>query len=209
MGFGLHFGWAVEGAIGSHLKVDVSYLSPHVNAAARLEAATKQYGVKTLMSASFLCLLSRPVRDTYTRPVDVVVLKGTAGPVVVHEGDSFPLCRCKIDTSVLPGDVHAVLMELSLHHGGLNSKAEPADDSPTIPVGSLFYRDYLMHLEAGVDGLGSTEIPLTRLHVQNDNQVEEMVQTGEFDLQTVWRYCDLGGGSYRSGVFLQNPGNTR
>jgi class 3 adenylate cyclase len=31
MGFGLHYGWAVEGAIGSHLKIDASYLSPHVN----------------------------------------------------------------------------------------------------------------------------------------------------------------------------------
>lgn len=31
MGFGLHRGWAIEGAIGSEFKVDASYLSPHVN----------------------------------------------------------------------------------------------------------------------------------------------------------------------------------
>ena len=41
MGFGLHTGWAIEGAIGSFFKVDASYLSPNVNMAARLEAATK------------------------------------------------------------------------------------------------------------------------------------------------------------------------
>jgi len=41
MGFGLHQGWAIEGAIGSQFKVDASYLSPNVNMAARLEAATK------------------------------------------------------------------------------------------------------------------------------------------------------------------------
>ena len=41
MGFGLHQGWAIEGAIGSHFKVDASYLSPNLNMAARLEAATK------------------------------------------------------------------------------------------------------------------------------------------------------------------------
>ena len=41
MGFGLHFGWAIEGAIGSLFKIDASYLSPNVNMAARLEAATK------------------------------------------------------------------------------------------------------------------------------------------------------------------------
>jgi class 3 adenylate cyclase len=41
MGFGLHVGWAIEGAIGSIYKIDASYLSPNVNMAARLEAATK------------------------------------------------------------------------------------------------------------------------------------------------------------------------
>ena len=45
LGFGLHHGWAIEGAIGSEHKVDASYLSPHVNMSARLEAATKQFGV--------------------------------------------------------------------------------------------------------------------------------------------------------------------
>jgi class 3 adenylate cyclase len=41
MGFGLHQGWAIEGAIGSMFKIDASYLSPNVNMASRLEAATK------------------------------------------------------------------------------------------------------------------------------------------------------------------------
>lgn len=41
MGFGLHLGWAIEGAIGSTYKIDASYLSPNVNMASRLEAATK------------------------------------------------------------------------------------------------------------------------------------------------------------------------
>ena len=40
MGFGLHQGWAIEGAIGSYFKIDASYLSPNVNMASRLEMAT-------------------------------------------------------------------------------------------------------------------------------------------------------------------------
>ena len=36
MGFGLHQGWAIEGAIGSFFKIDASYLSPNVNMASRL-----------------------------------------------------------------------------------------------------------------------------------------------------------------------------
>jgi class 3 adenylate cyclase len=49
MGFGLHIGWAIEGAIGSEYKIDASYLSPNVNISSRLEAATKQYGVQILI----------------------------------------------------------------------------------------------------------------------------------------------------------------
>jgi class 3 adenylate cyclase len=41
MGFGLHCGWAIEGAIGSEYKIDASYLSPNVNMSSRLEAACK------------------------------------------------------------------------------------------------------------------------------------------------------------------------
>ena len=50
MGFGLHTGWAIEGAIGSYFKIDASYLSPNINLAARLEVATLQYGVQILIS---------------------------------------------------------------------------------------------------------------------------------------------------------------
>merc|ERR1719195_1048312 len=50
MGLGLHCGWAIEGAIGSELKIDASYLSPNVNVASRLESATGQYGVWLLIS---------------------------------------------------------------------------------------------------------------------------------------------------------------
>lgn len=58
MGFGLHQGWAIEGAIGSHFKIDASYLSPNVNMAARLEAATAQFGTPLLISGDLYDLLS-------------------------------------------------------------------------------------------------------------------------------------------------------
>ena len=51
---GLHYGWAIEGAIGSSMKIDASYLSPHVNTAARLEAASKQFQTMILMSGDFV-----------------------------------------------------------------------------------------------------------------------------------------------------------
>ncbi len=80
MGFGLHFGWAIEGAIGSEYKIDASYLSPNVNIASRLEAATKQYGVQLLVSDSFAKLLSTQVR-VKLREIDRVTVKGSNEPL--------------------------------------------------------------------------------------------------------------------------------
>ena len=48
MGFGLHVGWAIEGAIGSKYKVDASYLSPNVNLTARLEVRSRNQSEITL-----------------------------------------------------------------------------------------------------------------------------------------------------------------
>ena len=61
MGFGLHVGWGIEGAIGSEFKIDASYLSPNVNLAARLEAASRQYGVPLLLSGSLRDLCTKQV----------------------------------------------------------------------------------------------------------------------------------------------------
>lgn len=86
MGFGLHVGWAIEGAIGSTHKVDLSYLSPNVNMAARLKEATKQYGVYFLMSGSFYALLSPQIQEL-CRHLDRVCVKGSVVPMDIYTFD--------------------------------------------------------------------------------------------------------------------------
>ena len=71
MGCGIHFGWAIEGAIGSLKKIDASYVSPHVNMAETLEASTKEYGTSILMSEPFYNLLS-PEAVACCRKIDVI-----------------------------------------------------------------------------------------------------------------------------------------
>lgn len=71
IGCGLHFGWAIEGAIGSSKKIDASYISPHVNMSESLEGATKDYGVPILMSEPFYKLLS-PEAAAGCRKVDSI-----------------------------------------------------------------------------------------------------------------------------------------
>jgi len=86
LGFGLHYGWAVEGAIGSEHKIDVSYLAPDVNMAARLEAATKQYGTAILLSGS-LCSLLTPETYKSCRLIDRVTVKGSTQPMTLFTYD--------------------------------------------------------------------------------------------------------------------------
>eukprot|EP00927_Polykrikos_kofoidii_P002838 TRINITY_DN11134_c0_g2_i1.p1 TRINITY_DN11134_c0_g2~~TRINITY_DN11134_c0_g2_i1.p1 ORF type:complete len:1011 (-),score=184.11 TRINITY_DN11134_c0_g2_i1:105-3137(-) len=86
MGFGLHCGWAIEGAIGSEFKIDASYLSPNVNVAARLEAATTQFGVWILIS-HFMVNLCSPEMAAVCRLIDHVTVKGSKQPVRLHTID--------------------------------------------------------------------------------------------------------------------------
>jgi hypothetical protein len=85
-GYGLHLGWAIEGAIGSDLKIDASYLSPNVNLASRLEAATKQYHVRILLSEQVVSAMSPRARACLRR-VDRVTVKGSARPITLYTLD--------------------------------------------------------------------------------------------------------------------------
>ncbi len=89
MGFGLHYGWAIEGAIGSSAKIDASYLSPHVNLASRLESATKQFGRPVLLSGVFFDLLTSKTQER-CRKVDRVIVKGSSTPLDIYTYDLFP-----------------------------------------------------------------------------------------------------------------------
>jgi class 3 adenylate cyclase len=83
MSFGLHMGWAIEGAIGSDKKIEASYLSPNVNISARLKAASEHYGVDLLFSGDLHKLLSPGFRDA-SREIDTITVKGSSQPVRIY-----------------------------------------------------------------------------------------------------------------------------
>merc|ERR1711871_214570 len=87
MGFGLHAGWAIEGAVGSIQKVDATYLSPHVNMSARLETSSKQFGCPLLFSQALYDLMSPEAQDCCRR-LDVVTVKGSEQPIGVFTYDA-------------------------------------------------------------------------------------------------------------------------
>ena len=87
LGFGLHAGWAIEGAIGSVLKIDMTYLSPHVNMSARLEGLTKSYGVPLLFTNSLYNLFTTTGIKKLCRKLDRVVVKNTDEPFELYTID--------------------------------------------------------------------------------------------------------------------------
>ena len=71
LGFGLHLGPSIEGAIGSMFKIDASYLSPHVNMANSLEEKTKDFSKELIISGDFVDFLSENSKKNL-RLLDVV-----------------------------------------------------------------------------------------------------------------------------------------
>ena len=62
LGFGLHLGQSIEGAIGSMFKIDASYLSTNVNMANELEENTKTFKKELIMSGDFYDYLSEDAK---------------------------------------------------------------------------------------------------------------------------------------------------
>ena len=86
MGFGLHIGYGIEGAVGSTYKIDASYLSPNVNIAARLETATRQFGLNLLISGPLYKLFSDEMKKI-CRYIDCVYVKGSEQPLDLYTVD--------------------------------------------------------------------------------------------------------------------------
>ena len=69
MGYGLHIGWCIQGAIGTIHKIDCTYISRHVELADRLEGLTRVYGCDMILSEAFVKNASSVLRSL-VRPVD-------------------------------------------------------------------------------------------------------------------------------------------
>ncbi|GAW83168.1 adenylyl cyclase alpha [Plasmodium gonderi] len=94
LSFGLHFGWAIEGAIGSSYKIDLSYLSENVNIASRLQDISKIYKKNIVISGEFYENMSEGFKKSL-RKIDRVALKGCRNPLNLY---TFDMCLDNIPT---------------------------------------------------------------------------------------------------------------
>ncbi len=118
MGYGLHVGWAIEGAIGSRFKIDASYLSPHVNTSSRLESLTKHYSCPILLSGEFVALLAEPWRARL-RMIDAVSVKGSSKALEVYTLDDLS----RVEDPMNPPAPHTTprITHRDIHREGMTS----------------------------------------------------------------------------------------
>jgi class 3 adenylate cyclase len=127
MGFGLHAGRAVQGAIGSQMKLDPTYIGSNVNFAEFLESSSKDYGVPVVMSHLFVQLL-KPMLRVKCRKIDRICFDDEALEDILAD---LPDTEEKdvIDLYTLDFDIPSLLQSKSIGQGGTTSLFLPSGPS--------------------------------------------------------------------------------
>ena len=126
MGFGLHMGKAVQGAIGSERKLDATYISEAVEFAEFLESSTKQYGLKMLMSDAFYDLLD-PVNRRRCRKIDQLLLPNEEEAQYLDDMELLEVSE-KMDLYTFDMDIEALWRKDILDKGMSPGRDDASDE---------------------------------------------------------------------------------
>lgn len=195
MGFGLHAGWGIEGAVGSLQKVDATYLSPHVNMSARLESSSRQYGTPLLVSQNFFDLMSVEGQSKCRR-LDVVTVKGSEVPIGIYTYDClqdqlFRSKRSQKAGSSSDNDKNATNF--------YNSSADLVEvfekDYDLVTLRKHLTPQFLTEFKTGVDTYLQGDWPEARKHLEKANELMAQVpsKSGDGPSLTLLRYMEAYG----------------
>lgn len=157
LSFGLHFGWAIEGAVGSEFKIDASYISPNVSIAGSLEQATRIYDVSLIASETVIRLCSKALAAK-CRLIDKVIIKGSVTPLELHVLDlDFAALEVHQPRSKIPWNMRQRFRARQLLEMEKNGKwaddlviVELFENSPDVVMMRQRYdEEFLQHFKMG------------------------------------------------------------
>jgi adenylate cyclase len=135
IGIGINHGHVVVGELGHPQRMEFTCLGDGVNLAARLESATKQFGVDILVAEE----AEKLTRDKMVyRRVDLAVFKGKTQPIAVFT----PLGEAGMDVPAWLGKYHAAL---DLFHQRQFPEAQAAFDKVNAEMGGDDYLCKMYH----------------------------------------------------------------
>lgn len=102
LNFALHQGYTIEGAIGSEVKTDASYMSPHLQAAYRLEKMCAHYDQHVLISETLYNIMSLKARNTL-RKIDVIQIRTLKDPQTMGLY-TYDYSFSNVDSIIIPDD---------------------------------------------------------------------------------------------------------
>jgi class 3 adenylate cyclase len=85
--FGMHRGWAIEGAIGSNLKIDPSYLGPDINLVEKIANNNEYYTTSILASGQLISGCSKALVRRLFRQIDSIQLRGSPHDLKIYALD--------------------------------------------------------------------------------------------------------------------------
>jgi len=171
LGFGLHAGKAVEGAIGSTRKIDATYVSEAVETSEYLETSTKKYNVPMMMSDSFHRLLKLTNRRR-CRKIDQITFDTEDDEF--HEEDIYSQGNL-MELFTYDIDVDALWDDTRIDDDGENSLSD-SDDSAEISSSKRGKADSTLLKHRGSEKFGTSTQNSTdgarsgSLNSQGDNQ---------------------------------------
>jgi len=132
MGFGLHAGLAVQGAIGSQRKLDATYISESVETSEFLESSTKKYGVPVLMSDAFYNLLD-PANRFRCRKVDQLLLLTGDGAGLTDPNEMLDTCD-KMNIYTFDMDIDSLWRKPTFDDDISTDNSDIHTDTPAAPI---------------------------------------------------------------------------
>ena len=76
----LHSGWAIEGGIGSEIKLDATYISPQIDITSRLAYLCDEFSLQLVISDAVYNFLTAKVKS-FLRKIDVIIMSEIKDPL--------------------------------------------------------------------------------------------------------------------------------